>query len=518
MNILYYGIASKFTHSMPAGWFLCEYLASKGIETQEVYRNINESYPSLLQDIIDRKPDILLLSVYVFNVNVVTKLIKDIRLQLDCKIVIGGPEADEYLGADYVIFGEGELALYNYIIGKENDIQLIEPLDNIRSPYTDARLASAKNKLIYYESSRGCPFSCTYCTAPSSKVRYFSLPRVKQDLINIVNSGVRTIKFTDRTFNLHPKRANEILCFIKDNFSANNTTFHFEIMGDILTPDTLEILHSMPKGLVQLEIGVQSLNSNSLKAVARKLDLKKLEANILPIIRAGNIHIHLDMIAGLPHETLATFTLGFDTLFAFRPQVLQLGFLKVLKGTPIKDKFIGALYSPVAPYEIVSTPTMSSQDLEYLKNAEFALDKLYNSGAFLCSLEYLLTSSNSACAMFATIGKYFQEKGINTCSQRPEFFNALLDFASPCKERLKELLRLDFLCSDAGRKIPRPLRGSRCKAFYDYLDAHQTTNCFYEQFAYIPNNAKQGNYILQFDYSYKDPVSKRYSYKLVKTL
>lgn len=518
MKILYYGIASKFTHSMPAGWFLCEYLASKGIQTQEAYRNINESYSDLLADILERKPDILLFSIYIFNITVIAELIRDIRTHLDCKIVIGGPEADNTLGADCVILGEGELALYNYIIGKECSVSLIEPLDLIPSPYTGARLADAKNKLIYYESSRGCPFSCTYCTAPSGKVRYFSIARVKQDLINIVNSQAQTVKFTDRTFNLHPERANEILLFIKDNFSASGITFHFEIMGDILTPDTVEILRSMPKGLVQLEIGVQSLNIDSLRAVRRKLNLEKLTAYILPIIKAGNIHIHLDTIAGLPYEKLGTFISGFDTLFAFRPQVLQLGFLKMLKGTPIKENYLGVTYLPAPPYEIISTPFMSCEDLDYLRDAEFALDKLYNSGAFLCSLEYLLANACSPCKMFASLGAYLKEKGLHARSQRPEFFRALLDFPVPCKERLKELLRLDFLCSDAGKKIPRFLRGTRDTAFYNYVDEQQKGSLFYEQFLYIPNKKNQGNYILQFDYSSKDPVCKRYAYKVVKTL
>ncbi len=518
MKILYCGISAKFTHSMPAGWFLCEYLGSKGIKTQEIYRNINEKYSNILQDILDVQPDILLFSVYIFNVTVVAQLINDIRTQHNCKIVIGGPEADSTLGADYVILGEGEQALYNYIIGKKCEVALIEPLDNIPSPYTVQRLADAKNKLMYYESSRGCPFSCTYCTAPSGKVRYFSLARVRQDLINIVDSRPRTVKFTDRTFNLHPKRANKILQFIKDNFPTSGTTFHFEIMGDILTPSTLKILHTMPRGLVQLEIGVQSLNQYSLTAVGRKLNFEKLATNILPLIKAGNIHIHLDTIAGLPYETLVTFIQGFDTLFAFRPQVLQLGFLKVLKGTPIKDNYCGALYSASPPYEIISSPSMSRQDLDYLRDAEFALDKLYNSGAFLCSLEYLLEGYLSPCKMFASLGQYLKSKGLDACSQRPQFFSTLLEFSAPCKERLKELLRLDFLCSDAGKKIPRPLRGVRSSAFYDYINNQDNGNMFYEQFSYIPSSNKKGQYLLQFDYKSKNPVTKRYSYSFIKTL
>lgn len=514
MKIVYCGVSARFSHSMPAGWFLCEYLASKGIATQEIYHNINEDYNKILQNVLLQNTDILLLSVYIFNAAVVKRLIKDIKNMSNCTIVIGGPEADSGLGADKVITGEGEQALYNYLVGKGVVVPLIAELDSLPSPYTEKRLQQAKHKLIYYESSRGCPFTCAYCCANASKVRYFSLDRVKTDLERIVQSGAKVIKFTDRTFNLHHIRANEILTYISTHFRDRDVCFHFEVMGELLHESTKEILLTLPVGLVQLEIGVQSLHEPTLKAVARKTNLSKLQENIAPLIAKGNVHVHLDLIAGLPYESLDSFISGFDRVFALKPNVVQLGFLKVLKGTPIRDNFTDIQYSPLPPYEIISTPDMSSKELLALKSGELALDKLYNSGAFIHSLEYLLSQYDSACKMFIELGQYLQESGINKISQRPEYFAALMQFDK--SKRFRELLRLDFLCSDAGKKIPKFLRGERTKLLYAYTNDYGKESNFFEQFSYLPSRQEQGEYIVEFDYSAKNAVSKRYPYRVVR--
>jgi radical SAM superfamily enzyme YgiQ (UPF0313 family) len=516
MNIVYCGIAAKYTHSMPAGWFLAEYLAGKGLAVSEIYHNINEDYSGILRDILSKEPEILLFSVYIFNVMTVKQLIKDVKEKTDCKIVAGGPEADDTLGADCVIYGEGEQALYNYLTGKKATAPLIENLDDIPSPYTAERLAQAKNKLIYYESSRGCPFCCAYCAANSGKVRYFSLQRVKEDLKRIVASGAKTVKFTDRTFNLHYERADAILNFIKENFGDSGACFHFEIMGELLKESTIDILLSLPPGLVQLEIGVQSLNPASLSAVGRNTDPEKLKKNIVPLIRAGNIHIHMDLIAGLPCESLDTFIRGFDRVFGLRPNVLQLGFLKLLKGAPIRENFTVAVYSPYPPYEVEATPDMGMDDFAMLKDAEFALNKLYNSGALLYSLEYLFAKSTSPCKTFMELGSHLKKHKIDKLSQRHDYFRALLDYED--SPRFKELLRLDFLCSDGGKKIPRFLRGQRSAAFSRYKGKPKEDAAFYEQFAYLPWESEAGVYILKFDYSRKHPVRKRYGCELIARL
>lgn len=513
-KILYCGIASKYIHTMPAGWFLCEYLKERGIPAQELYHNVNEPLEQVVNSVIAQQPDCLLLSVYIFNVLFVKKLIEQIRQKLpNCKIIAGGPEADAYIDADHIIIGEGEQALYTLLI--EGGDRVItagqkEDLQSIPSPYTPERVAAANGKLIYYESSRGCPFKCTYCMAGGSKgVRYFALDRVKQDLINIVDGGAKIIKFTDRTFNANTSRTNEILRFIKKTFLNKQVCFHFEVGGDLFCDSTLKLLAEMPQGLVQLEAGVQTLNYESLKAVNRVFDLDKFTSNIKNILDVGNIHLHLDLIAGLPHETLSSFIKAFDTIYKLRPNMLQLGFLKFLKGTPIRDN-TQAVFDLQPPYEVISTPTLSSAELDELRGVEKVLDKLYNSGRFCYTLDYLL-GDDSPYSMFLALSKHISgdlPKDDYTLQR------ALLSYKGGLPY-IKETLRLDYYCANALPKPPIILRAERSAEFRTYLcgvpPMHRHT-C--GEFYYPPLFGKD-KVILQFDFSCKNRVTGRYAYTIV---
>lgn len=520
MNILYCGISSKYVHTMPAGWFLCEYLSSKGIKTREIYHNVNEPYEKLKSNIIGLNPDVLLLSVYIFNVNLINQLVKDLKNTLKgCKIIVGGPEVDEkFINADHIIIGEGEKALYKLITEGGDRIVYQDcfiDLDEIPSPYTNERLQKSDNKLIYYESSRGCPFRCSYCMASLSKgVRYFSIERVKEDLKRIVDHGCKIIKFTDRTFNACEERTNAILTYILQEFYNKKVCFHFEVGGDLFKQSTLDILRKMPVGLVQMEAGVQTLNPPTLKAINREFKKENFLNNIKEIISYGSIHMHLDLIAGLPFDSMETFILSLDEVMELRPHNLQLGFLKMLKGTPIRESY-QAEYSSVAPYEIISSPLMSEKDLLTLKNVEFALNRLYNSGKFRYTLEYLFSTKATPFEVFLNLSAFFQEKGIAEGAYEWEIYNAMAEYMKDMP-MAKDYLRFDYLITNNSKKVPACLKSIHAENFKKFLSQHKrTVNVMYEIFNFLPFKKLKGSYIIKFDYSAKNPVNGQYSYELL---
>ena len=520
MRILYCGISSKYIHTMPAGWFLAEYLLSKGICIEEYYSNVNEEYNKILTAITSKQYDMYLFSAYIFNINVIKMLIMDIKnIYKDSVIVVGGPEACEEIDADHIIMGEGEIALYKLILSGGNKLIYEEQLDNlddIPTPYTRNRLDSSANKLVYYESSRGCPFSCTYCMASLSlkKVRYFSIERVKSDLTNIVNYGAKIIKFTDRTFNASASRANVILKFISDKFSNKNVCFHIEVGGDLFNDDTLEILKNMPTGLLQIECGVQTLNLLSLKAVSRPFNTEKFMSNIKKIISFNNIHTHLDLIAGLPHDSLDTFKTSYDTIIKLKPHTLQLGFLKMLLGTPLRASY-NAEYNCQPPYEVISTPTMSRDDLITLKNVEWITDKLYNSGRFYNTLNYLLYGCVSAFNLFYDISQHFIKIGIKKSSYLSTLYDGLYDYMDD-KSIASELLRLDFYITNNSNYLPNSLKRDRSQTFKSFLKTYKNSDKYkYEEFAINPINLNRILTIIRFNYAYKNPVNMQYGYEII---
>lgn len=519
MKYLYLGISSKFIHTMPAGWFLAEFLNRHGIKVKELYHNVNEKYADVLDNVLREEFDTLLISVYIFNVDFIRKLIKDIKLRKPCCTVIaGGPEVSEDFEADHIIIGEGEKALYGFltkggrkVIREEN----IADLDTIPTPYTEERLSKSVYKLIYYESSRGCPFKCSYCMAGlTSGVRYFSIERVKEDLLKIASSGAKVVKFTDRTFNANVKRTDEILQFIRENFSGRDICFHFEVGGDLFRESTMKILEELPVGLVQMEAGVQTLNEESLKAVNRVFDKEKFIDNISRIRAFGNIHIHLDLIAGLPHETRESFIKSFNQVYLLRPHMLQLGFLKFLKGTPIRENF-AAEYCDNAPYEVISTPTMSEDDLKELKSMEWAFDRLYNSGRFRHTLDYLLNFNDNPYQMFLEISRHLERGGIMRGCQQLDLIRGILSFHDD--EKVKEFLRFDYLLTNRSRSSPACLRNQHTPEFRRFLSIQpNTSTVLFEEFTFLPDRLNKGHYIVKFDYSKRNSVSRAYGCEIMK--
>jgi hypothetical protein len=498
MNTVICAINSKYIHSSLAPWYLLAGIQNhcvEGVTAEVVEATVNEDLKTVAARIIEKNPGIVGVCCYIWNIAFIKKLLLAIKEALpETVVILGGPEISYNAGdvlreetfVDYIISGEGELPfafLLNALFGGTSLIEipglcyrrngeivvsppyysLIEPPD----PYTDAYFKALGGRIAYLETSRGCPFRCAFCLSGSEgSVRYFNLDRAKHDILRLAVSGAQTIKLVDRTFNGDRNRAGEIWKFILENHGSaitNNIRFHFEIAGDLLDGAMLELLAGAPKGLFQFEIGLQSFNPESLKAVQRKTDTALVIRNIERLLSFGNIHIHIDLIAGLPHEDMKCFADGFNKAFALRPHMLQLGFLKLLHGSAMRTKpeAFPCRYSADPPYEVRSTLWLTDIELEQLHAVEEALDRLYNSGRFRRTLDYLLLQTKmTPFNLFAVAGAFLDKQDCRRISLDAftelimKFFGALpgVDMAA-----LYDTMVCDRLASVAERRLPASL-------------------------------------------------------------
>ena len=339
----------------------------------------------------------------------------------------------------------------------------IEYTDTPPSPYSVEFYENLKGRIDYIETSRGCPYRCAFClSGRCSKLRFFDIEQVKKDIINLANSGTQTLKFVDRTFNANSKRANEILLFIKQNYGKEipeNVCFHFEIAGDMLTEDTLEILSQMPIGAVQLEIGMQSFNEETLKKINRKTNTEKLIKNIKRLLQMGNMHIHIDLIAGLTGEDLESFKNSFNIGYLLKAHMLQMGFLKLLYGADMREnpEDFPCEYNLEPPYEVISTPWISAEEMKMLKKCEDAVDRLYNSGRFLFTLDYLIDEIGiSPFALFNDFGNSVDGTNMKLSDYAVKVYEY---FKNKCDEQiLREKILCDLLCCSSSVQIPDALK------------------------------------------------------------
>lgn len=417
-------INSKYIHTLLAPRYLkanCKLMAVEILES-----NINVNQYNLLSELYLKKPDVIAICCYIFNTDYISRLLPEIKILLpDTKIVLGGYEAtfnsEKYSPFyDYIIKGEGDFMFNELLCDIYNNSKkfpkiieagTVKKLDNIVSPYNEEYCTLGKTKILYYESSRGCPFCCSYCmSANTHGVRSFSLERVFSDLDKIMKYSPKQIKFVDRTFNYDIKRAIEIFKYIINNFSNSNTNFHFEMAPELFNEEMYCVLSNANKGLMQFEIGVQSYNINTLKGVQRNANIQKIENNLSKLKNLNTIHIHVDLIAGLPCENLESFIAGFERLFNLKPHCLQLGFLKILKGSKIYYNSKGFVTLNTPPYEIVKTPDLSFDDILKLKTAEEMLELYYNSGRFIYAMDFLLPSFFTPYLFFYNLGEFYKKK------------------------------------------------------------------------------------------------------------
>ncbi len=511
-------INAKYIHSNLAVYCLRAAAESRGISVDLAEFTINHYTDFILQELYKRRPGVLFFSCYIWNWEYVKELAAECRkIMPETPVWVGGPEVS-YDGARVleenpaitgVLLGEGEESfprLLEYYLrekqektgqakdriqketgmcGDAREIPRLgeipglafrgeriylrpqeKPIDINKLPFPYKNLGEFSNKIIYYESSRGCPFACSYClSALERPVRFRDLNLVKQELTAFLEAKVAQVKFVDRTFNCRESHALEIWQFLLEHDNGV-TNFHFEIGADLLTEKELAVLGRMRPGLVQLEIGVQSTHGKTLEEIHRRMDFNMVKKRVDQVKGFANIHQHLDLIAGLPFESLERFACSFDQVFCLAPEQLQLGFLKILKGSPMEKQArdYGILYREKPPYEVLSTPWLSYKDLLELKGVEQMVEIYYNSHQFALTLAGLLPFWDSAFSFFRDLARFYEEKGWHEMQHaRVRRYEILLEFI---RERLKrekkeqeeprfrELLTFDYYLREHAKSRP----------------------------------------------------------------
>lgn len=465
MNLLLVAINAKYIHSNLAVYSLKAYAKEYQKDISIAEYTINHRLEYILQQIYKQKPDVLFFSCYIWNFRYVQELILEIhKLLPGLPIWAGGPEVSyepeiflaDNLGATGVILGEGEETfreLCSYYLAHRNIPEQKEiaglmirhetggiiqtgtrkPLPVDELPFCYECLEDFENRIIYYETSRGCPFSCSYCLSSIEKgLRFRSFSIVKKELQFFLEQQVSQVKFVDRTFNCSHSHAMEIWQYIKEHDNGI-TNFHFEISADLLTEEEIALLASMRPGLIQLEIGVQSTYAPTIEEIHRRMDIKRLEQAVEKLQQAENIHLHLDLIAGLPKEDFYTFAESFRQVYDWKPQQLQLGFLKVLKGSFLYEhrKEYGIIYQEYPPYEVMSTSWLTYEEILSMKLVEEMLEVYYNSGQFEMTIKVLEFALSHPFTMFLELGKFYEERGLLAMSHsRIRRCEILLEFVA----------------------------------------------------------------------------------------
>ena len=542
MKILLAACNAKYIHSNLAVYNLksCSGEYSSRVVVKEY--TINQIRDDILKDIYLEQPDVVCFSCYIWNISFVRELVPDLKkIFPQVEFWAGGPEvsydAVEFLKKNPAFFGvmvgEGEETFHElagyYIERKPETLSGIrgvafrdenkgrdivhtgwrELMDLSKVPFAYSNLTEFKNRIIYYESSRGCPFSCSYCLSSiDKKLRFRDIELVKKELQFFIDNKVPQVKFVDRTFNCKHDHAMEIWRYITENDNGI-TNFHFEISADLLRAEELALMKTMRPGLIQLEIGVQSTNPQTIKAIRRTMDFEKLKGIVEQIHSFGNIHQHLDLIAGLPYEGYDSFHKSFCDVYALRPEQFQLGFLKVLKGSHMMEMTgeYQILYKDREPYEVLSTAWLTYGEILRLKMVESMVEVYYNSGQFKNTLVFLEKYFDDPFRMYEALGRFYEKKGYSEISHsRMRRYEILMEFAGEQKEipseALSDVMLLDLYLRENLKS--RPSFASDQKPYerliWDYRKAKK-----------IPKTAhievfRDGKKLL-FDYTDRDPLT-----------
>ena len=492
IKVLLCALNSQYVHTNTAVRYIKAYADSHCQNALcEIYENnVNSKPETLFHEITEKTPDVYAFSCYIWNIQTVVPLCEHIKNNNpQAVIILGGPEVSfnpaYYLKngiADYVQCGDGEKpmsALFDAIaLGisvpedfgicyKHNGETVLSVpyyernLTELESPYTDEYTSALNGRIAYIESSRGCPFSCAFCLSGSQRsVRYFDMEYVKKSILTLASSGAKTVKFVDRTFNADSNRAEQIISFIIENRHTmpHDICFHFEVAADILKESTICLLESAPAGLFQIEAGLQSFNEETLCSVMRKTDTEKIALNVRRIAQKGNIHTHIDLIAGLPYEDFESFKKSFDEAYSIDAHKLQLGFLKLIYGSALREKIkdYGFVFSQEPPYEVRSTKWISENEMRFLKDAEDACEKISNSGRFKRSLKYVLEKTGiSPFELFLGFGKKESMPLDEYTGLVLEYF---CSFDGIDHAQVRDLMCCDRLASNSSGRLPECLK------------------------------------------------------------
>ena len=539
MKILLAACNAKYIHSNLAVYDLKAY--SSDYDEHVILREytINQPKDEILKDIYSSGADVVCFSCYIWNISFVRELIRDlVKILPKTAFWAGGPEvsydAEKFLTEmpemTGVMVGEGEKTFHDllefYIDGKDSleEISGIayrtgdkiihngwrELMDLSAIPFVYEHLEKFENRIIYYESSRGCPFSCSYCLSSiDKKLRFRDLELVKKELQFFLDHRVPQVKFVDRTFNCKHEHAMTIWKYILEHDNGV-TNFHFEISADLLREEEMELMSQMRPGLIQLEIGVQSTNPETIRAIHRHMDLKKLEHCVNRVHSFRNIHQHLDLIAGLPDEDYDIFHQSFNDVYQMKPDQLQLGFLKVLKGSLMQKEAegYGIVYKEKEPYEVLSTNWLTYGEVLKLKMVESMVEVYYNSGQFWHTLEYLVPLEKDAFTFYEKLGSFYEKKGYSEISHsRMRRYEILLEYLKeetdvPAEVAAQKML-YDLYLREKLKKRPvfAPDQKQYETAVWNYRKNNQVSKT-----AHI--EVFENGTVILFDYEKRDPLSK----------
>ncbi|MDB1945271.1 B12-binding domain-containing radical SAM protein [Clostridium tertium] len=516
MKILLTAINSKFVHSNLAVRYLRAFTKDMNYNCKIREFSINDRDEKILEEIIKERPNVVAFSTYIWNIEIIKRLSNLIKLvDEDIEILYGGPEVSydsqnilKELNGEYIIEGEGEKTYREFVEYKlgEREINSIRslyykadgevisngkrPLMNMNElifPYEEDE--NLDNKIVYYEASRGCPFNCKYCLSSTTHgVRFLDIDRVKQELKYFIDKEVRLVKFVDRTFNCNHKFTMAIWEFLINQ--DTKTQFHFEISADILKKSELELLRKAPKDRFQFEVGVQTTNDDVLNRINRFVNFSDIKEKVEELIQIRNIKQHLDLIAGLPGEDYNSFKNSFNDVYSISPEEIQLGFLKLLRGSSMREEAeeYGMKYSPYPPYEILKTKDISYDELIKLKKVEEMVDKYYNSQKFDNIIKYLVNKFDTPFDFYYTLGTYFDSKGyFDRNIGNSEYYRVFLDFNMEILKGdnsiLKEILKFDYLRFNKKRGMPEFIQRNldkdeelkikdQFKGIYSFKDYH----------------------------------------------
>ena len=539
MKILLGAVNAKYIHSNLAVYSL---RASAGEYRDDILLReytINQQEDEILKDIWKNQPALICFSCYIWNISFVKEIIHDVhKLFPQVPIWVGGPEVsydavaflEENPQVTGVMKGEGEATFcdvlsYYYGVGKYSSLADIpgialrqgteivdnpwrEVLDLSTLPFPYEDMDGFDHKIIYYESSRGCPFSCSYClSSVDKKLRFRDTELVKKELQFFIDRKVPQVKFVDRTFNCSHRHAMEIWKYIKEH-DLGITNFHFEVAADLLNDEELELIATMRPGLIQLEIGVQSTNPQTIEAIHRKMDFSKVSACVRKVQEGRNIHQHLDLIAGLPYEDYESFCRSFNDVYALEPEQLQLGFLKVLKGSYMHEmaESYECRYKEKEPYEVLSTKWLPYEDILKLKQVESMVEVYYNSRQFSHTLPFLVEKFSCAFDFYLSLGAFYEEKGYEEISHsRMRRYEILLEFLKEktkiSLEEVQRLLTIDLYERENLKSRPAWMSDQRPyqKAIREYIRLHKLSKT-----AHIEVFSQE---TLLFDYEKRDPLT-----------
>lgn len=537
MKIVLTTLNSKFIHSNLAIRYLKSYVEDiNPIEIKEF--TINQNIDFIASEIYKMKPDLLGFSTYIWNLDETLQVAEIIKIvSPNTKILLGGPEVsfdgedilDKYSFVDFIIYGEGEETFKEFVeanisqkdykdvlglIYRENNViknlprPLIKDMNIIPSPYKNAS-DEFKNKIVYYESSRGCPFNCEFCLSSTIKgVRYLPIDRVKEDLESLITSGVSQVKFVDRTFNANKKYAMEIMRFIMDK-NPDDINFHFEVTAHLIDDEMLEFLKQCKEGLFQFEIGVQSTNENTIEAIGRVTDFEKLKKISRTIKSFKNIHQHLDLIAGLPYEDYNSFKKSFNDVYSIRPEKLQLGFLKLLKGSGLRlnEKKYGYKYLNIPPYELLENKYLSYDEIIKLKAIEDLVEKYYNEEYFSNSLEFIITNFyHTPFDFYEDFSIYWEMEDLDKVSHsRSGLYKILLDFYITrnfdYQDLFEDLIKYDYIKNNKNTNYPTAHKTNKItlnqKDIHEILKDERIISKYLEKYGSLPTKKIIKNIIIE---------------------